>query len=444
LPISVTRCVIDILPRLTGKRFALTGLVVALAAASILFLISLEPDPVTARGDSGECSSCHSGIKIYTLEADAPSEVVNGSDFRYTVAVENHDGSDGNPFDLNDIELSLEIGGENVTLAEGENATGTMPDLKGAGTGELSWQLRAISPGNVTLRAFVEGTAHYDHRNSKYPDDYVYMRKAPLEEITIKELAVRLTGYSFMVREGQEMEFGQTVTATENITDFAVWIPVGLESMLRVNSSHPGWTGTGIPLLDAGEQLDLGFNFTGNGSVTDDVVLSWRTSTGELQTIRIRFSVLGVDDDGDDDFPYQEISRYMGYISAVTMISLFISGSRFPALKKRMNTLFGSAALRLRIHCWVSGVALLVATVHSTLLIAWRDTLHLDLRGVPLGYISLALMALVALNGIFQRMLVRKFGFRKWHLFHLLGSIVALGCAVVHILILNTVLGFNL
>ena len=139
-------------------------------------------------------------------------------------------------------------------------------------------------------------------------------------------------------------------------------------------------------------------------------------------------------------FSYCDVSRVLGYASAVALISLFISGCRSPKVKKCLNGLCGCAKNRLRLHRGVSYFALFTALLHGVIFMWKRDTLYLDDLPVLLGDISLVAMALVAVNGIFQKSIVKRYGFRKWHLFHVVGSVVALVTAVLHILKLNTIL----
>jgi hypothetical protein len=358
--------------------------------------------------------------------------------------VVNPDGNDGNPYELNDIELELIVQGNGTNLSSGETVTKSMEDIKKPGSGTVTWRLDAVSSGNSTLRVNAGGTAYYDHSNSKYPDEYRYDRETAPAAIIVKTLSATLSQYSFSVPEGNERDFVLTLTATENLTNVTAWVPGILGDILTVNSSHGNWTGAGVPFLGENEQLPLELNLSGKRAVSRDVVFSWENSTGELQTIKVRFTVVGKGKKAGDQFPYTKYSRPLGYISAATMISLFVSGSRSPRVRKRTNRLFGNAARRVKVHCLVSYVALLTALVHAIFLMVKRETLYLDDDDVLLGYTALSLMGAVALNGIFQKWIAKKFGYRKWHLFHLLGSVVAIATAVIHILRLNTKLGFNL
>jgi len=463
--------------RLSRNKIAVSALLVATAGFFIALAFLSSPDTGTASADGGggECSSCHSGIRIYTVEATAPTEVASGATFTYSVTVTNYDGSDGNPHEINDIELRLEIAGENIALAPGENATKSMADMKNPGTGVISWELDAVSPGNATLRVFTEGTAHYDHEKDKNPDDYRYERDTGSSGIVVKDIALALSNYSFSLMEGQAEQLELTVFASENITDLRVWIPGSMADVLSVNSTHPDWTGSagetddtdgagsadgtdetggtddadgigtsdgmggGIPGLNAGEDIQLRFYYSGMRAISDEVMLSWRDASGNLQTIGISFNAQEKDDGGgSSDFSYCDFSRVLGYVSAVALISLFISGCRSPKVKKCMNGLCGCAKNRLRLHCGVSYFALFTALLHGIIFIWRRDTLYLDDFDVILGDISVLAMALVALNGIYQRRIVKKYGFKAWHRFHTGVSVVALVTAIMHIMRLRS------
>jgi len=417
--------------------------VMALIAIGLMFL-PVEKETANAGGGEGECSSCHPGIRLYALESAVPSEVGENGSFSYGLTIVNHDGNDGNPFDLLDIQLELVISGENVTLAPGEDATKTTADMIGPGTAEVSWRLEAVSPGNASVGVLAAGTAHYDHKKDNYPDDYRYDRETGLADIVVKHLALVFSDYSFSVMEGGAGEFDLIITATENITGFTAWIPGSLAGILKVNSSHAEWTGNGFANMTEGEERVLTFNLSGVCAASGDVILSWNDSRGNLESIRIRFTVTGKSEGGEKELGLRSISRLLGYVSLVMLLSLFVSGCRSPKVKRFMNRVCGCAKNRLRLHCWVSYGALVTGLVHGLIWMERQDTLYLDNNEVLLGDIAVIFMAAVALNGIFQKRIVKRYDFRRWHMIHLWGSVAALVTAVLHTLKLNTILGFGL
>lgn len=150
----------------------------------------------------------------------------------------------------------------------------------------------------------------------------------------------------------------------------------------------------------------------------------------------------GGNQDGSGSQPllsYCNVSRMLGYMSAAAMILLFVSGCRTPKVKKCINRLCGCPKNRLKLHCWTSYFALFTALIHGLIFMWRKETLYLDDLPVLLGDISVIAMALVALNGIFQKRIIRSYGFKKWYLFHIGGSVLALTTAAIHVLRLNTI-----
>ena len=134
------------------------------------------------------------------------------------------------------------------------------------------------------------------------------------------------------------------------------------------------------------------------------------------------------------------LGKVLGFLSFFLLFFCVILGSRTKPVKELMGRLFQNQAERVSMHCWLSYVLLLTALLHGVVHMLRKTTIFLDRPDVILGDISAVFMAIVALNGIFQRELIRRSGFKRWHHVHLGASMAALATDLVHVLYAENVL----
>jgi len=424
---------------------------VALITTSFLLLLLTQQRPDSgkvASADSEECGSCHSGIKTFTFREEVPAEIPAGSSFNYTVTMVNHKGNDGNPHQLRDNELTLELDGEGVRLADGEELTKSCPDIKSPGEKSVSWQLEAVDEGGAKLRVFINSTAHYNHDSSSNPDDYRYFKSGPSQEIQVKDLPLTLSHYAFAVQEGETGEFFFDIQLKENVTDLVMEIPSELKETLSFNSTHPNWTGTGFSGLGRSENVRVRLNFSGNQPLESVLVLRWVNASQEVESLEIIFTVYAEEQGGDEEDDYKTISKYLGWFSISTLIFVNVLGSKLEPVKKLMKKLFLKHSVKIKVHCWLSYLLLATVLIHGIIHMLDQDTIFLNPAGnryVFLGDLSTIFMGVVAVNGIFQKQFIRKLGVTKrsfliWRIIHTGGSLGALVTALLHIYRLQTIL----
>ena len=146
---------------------------------------------------------------------------------------------------------------------------------------------------------------------------------------------------------------------------------------------------------------------------------------------------------------YKLWGRVIGFVSlALLIVSMVLGGWPVRGWKPRMNARLGGLR-RLKLHCGISYLILAVVMLHALLLmlksyrayavgVIFSDISSRTGIGINLGDVSLILMLVVSLNGIFQRRLTRALGTRAWRLIHLYGTIAALILALIHTLMTGT------
>jgi len=171
------------------KRRLIFLLTLLLTILALSLLTDLDSDTSQeAKADSDECSSCHGNIKTFTFRESVPREIPTDSTFDYELIIINHDGNDGNPHELRENRVVLELGGDGVVFADGENKAKAIPNVNEPGEVTVRWSLETTGEGNATIQVFINSTAHYDHNSNDNPDDYRYFKTGEKGTITVKSL----------------------------------------------------------------------------------------------------------------------------------------------------------------------------------------------------------------------------------------------------------------
>jgi len=126
--------------------------------------------------------------------------------------------------------------------------------------------------------------------------------------------------------------------------------------------------------------------------------------------------------------------KVLGFFSFFLLFASAAFGCRATPVKRFMGKLFARQSERVRFHCWLSFVILIAAFMHGVVHMVRKSTLFLHRGDVLLGDVSLALMVVVAFNGLFQRELINRYDHRTWWLIHVAGSAGAMAAALIHVL----------
>ncbi len=145
---------------------------------------------------------------------------------------------------------------------------------------------------------------------------------------------------------------------------------------------------------------------------------------------------------------YWWLGRIIGFVSLGLLIFSILIGTPFSEIKHWLNKKLGGKK-RVRLHCWISYLILATTLIHAVFLmtrkyseyayiIIFSNTTTYPGPGIILGDISLILMFVVAVNGIYQRRLMQWMGYKKWKYIHLYGSVLALVLAIIHMLLIGS------
>lgn len=286
------------------------------------------------------------------------------------------------------------------------------------GQGCYEW---AIASGSGPLKQLVLSciyVCHYDHSGPGNKDDAEYSLEVRTD-LNVVSSSMRMERDLVFIAEGCSVR----LNALGEISDMDVAISSSLQGKVSATLDRTA--------LQEGGSANLALNPLSDGAMDGYLNVSWTESGVQrhayLRVLRVRpRTAIGTD-------LYHEIGKYTGIAAFVLLaIGYFTGGTG--SLKIFGNKIFRSAARRTRFHCALSYEVLILVVFH--LLVLWYGPYRelIWIWEVVLGEIALAIMLIIALNGIFQRKLVPTIGYQNWRRVHAWGTYLATGLVVVHML----------
>jgi cytochrome b561 len=149
---------------------------------------------------------------------------------------------------------------------------------------------------------------------------------------------------------------------------------------------------------------------------------------------------------------YRTIGRILGFLGFTLLVVSIFTGGFFKKATKKINKALRGSRKRIRWHCTISYLILLISLIHAALLMyghysyaMWNGIFLIgvpeEAPGVNWGTISLVIMICISLGGIFQKSISRKIGKKKWKRLHGWLSIIAVVLTVLHLVMIGTTIG---
>lgn len=125
-----------------------------------------------------------------------------------------------------------------------------------------------------------------------------------------------------------------------------------------------------------------------------------------------------------------DIERVTGMLSLVVLlISIALSGLLAP-IRTKVEGILGGSGKRIKWHCRISFGLILLSFIHGILLPFSPHASHL--RGLALGSSAFVVLGALGFVGLYQKLLIDRWGAKNWSRLHLMLTILAVIIVIVH------------
>jgi hypothetical protein len=226
--------------------------------------------------------------------------------------------------------------------------------------------------------------------------------------------------------------FGENETiilrAFDNISDIKLSIPDQLANHVDIRLSNN--------TIMEGDKASIKLTLLNETDIDSKFLITWNESSGEKSvsvviTIRKLDSVIG----NNNFLITGQVTGIIAFIFLI--IGYFTGGAGF--LKKYANNLFKRPKRRIRCHCFLSYLMILFAFIHIVSLGygPYQQVIFKNWE-IVLGELAIIIIIIVALNGMFQKKIVKWLGYDNWRRIHSWGSYISTSLILIHLLTYGT------
>jgi len=369
------------------------------------------------------CESCHApgkpeGNYVFAqpqLTFTSPSVVQPNSSVNVSLSVSHAGKYTVKSFTA---DLSLEGPGD---LESGETSAKDIRNIGSeGGSAVIAWKVHAGSEGMLLVNASINYTAHFKHTNTQGNDEYPYQFLRALT-VMVRPIALRisLSELSFSTGAGTSKTF--ELAALSEVKNITLKVSPNIAGAANVAT-------TALGKLGAGERHTVTVNFLGGSEAINNgrIDLVWENATGVKDSGFVAVRVVQPPQQ-EAKSPVPLLGRATGLVSLGLLITSILLG-----LVKM------GKARRARLHCAVSWFILGLSVYHGLiLLLGPYSSLTLGTY-VILGYASAAVMGVASVNGLLDKWMSRKLGYRTWLWLHRISTILAIVLIIVHAIMIGT------
>ncbi len=422
-PLLVSKIRLDKRCDRCGKEVVLRGLLICV----ILSLLFLAFVPAIS-GEQGECESCHEEMDppLYVF-VEAPEQIELYRPFIYTILVSNtwtHQ--------LRDLRAEIEMN-DATGLILLEDAVQSIPRLSEHESFRFSWSMSSRFESSNQISVKVEASAYYDHQKPNIADNEKYTY-ASSSDIMVKDEKVKLSSSYLVGKPGRNNTFEIIiVNVDENISDLRFTTPPDIA--VSIWSKEEDWN-DGFLVLETLEWRSVFISLFSEGEESGRITMSWKKN-GTVNFTAIQFSIAPVPFETSHSNALGIAGRITGIVALALVVVSLIFGGMSRSLTKRLNKSI-TAGRRVRFHCILSFGLLAVSIYHGVILLVGPfEHMFWDVWNL-IGDMAGVFMGLLGYSGMYEKRLVRRFGFTTWKRAHQLVALVAVVLAVLHSVYIGT------
>jgi hypothetical protein len=412
------------------------GLFLSIILIVVVVLIPLPETSNTIFAQEEGCVSCHSSFKAFTMTLDAPREVPENYDFEYKVIV-------GNPgeHELQNVEAVLDISGApNLEFAQegGEPYhEETSGSVSAGGSTSISFPILA---GATDAEIILDGDEGFLGRNdidltvnSPNGQSWESAGSGADEAINLDARDFDRGGYGDY--EAVIVYFIGPPSISFTLT---VDVQYGVGQMrLEGPDLAPGekhtftWPLRSTTKGDNTVEADVsGTAYHEHGEVEAENSEDYSEEETRELTVGDKLVYSAPDEEVYIGDPTLLIERTLGILSALILIISIAFTRILKPVQVRVDKLMGGVAKRVKWHCRISLLLLLLSGLHGILLPIGPHAS--SLRGLYLGVPSFVIMGILGYIGWQQQKLKMRWGNEKWRRIHLILTIMVLIFVALH------------
>jgi hypothetical protein len=286
----------------------------------------------------------------------------------------------------------------------------------------VDWEIEAMKNGLETLQFSL--SAYNSHENSRFYDSYSYQALINIGNDTNRDPAIKPSSWSIDV--GENVSY-LSLYINRTVTDLHFEGHDGFE----INPTY-------ADKLFAGDELVISISTNSEQRLERVLNILWIENTTENSISILLVHNLPI----EESFDYFGIS---GRILGITCFILLFFSMLLGGITKKLKTYFNinlSAVKRVKIHCYLSWLLMILSITHGLILIIKPYNEFFWSPEILLGDISALFMLIVSVNGSFMKVIIRVTGASTWRWMHRLFSWASVILVVVHAVLIGTDFAF--
>jgi hypothetical protein len=372
---------------------------ILIIASMILLLVLSAVSSVLS--SNNPCAQCHRSTTETCLfeptnsQSNLPSSI-NTQTSSVKIAVQIKGDRNNYFYRIAKLQVTLYSMEGNIEI---KNPQQTMTNLYPGDTPVFLWQVTGVTTGSDSFHFTL--SAFNSHQNVDFSDSYSYPVAVSQENGSSgPQTAVEPSASIIRFHES-----GGTITLfiKQSIENLQITPPQGI-------SAQPDF----VAQAQTGDEIKVTFTSTSKTTIQGTATISWSEKNNPKEiTLAVEYSTT----------PQQPIDYYslIGRITAISLLCLLIVSMIIGGASKRINIFIRkrmNAKQKNELHCLISWIFIELTLFHGAILLigTYRDFIWNT--NVILGYIAAVGFFIVAVNGRFMTIIIRKIGPDLWRKIH--------------------------
>lgn len=394
--------------------------------ALLLSLMSVFPF-ISLMGSALTCESCHSSSSAsggYVYK-DPLIKIVHdpfyspGEEFQVKLMIRPQPD-----YSMKKLTADLGAQGSSVSLISSSSMAGSLEE---SGDIVAVWTLKAETEGEATITIDFRYDVYFHHGSAGNKDTGSYQDRRTAQ-LLVSDLSLSVhPGSVILSNIGEISEV--YLEADAYVHDIEVMVPQGLDGVLQVTLYDRE--------LFTGESTTVTVELIKDQNRDADFTISWVELSGEKE-VNISVSIVKLQSTDRGEDPLLKIGQYSGIAAFVLLVIGYLTGGT-GFMKKYANRFFRHAKRRIRFHCALSYLVMILSLYHLAAL--WYGPYRVvifDSWEIVLGEVALVIMVIISLNGVFQKRMIKWWGFQNWKRIHAWGSYLSTSLIAIHLLTYGT------